>query len=78
MNQHVDINFGVDFELALEKLQAKAGRLFRVYRAIKASGTPGAIEQAYEDYVVAQDRAQSLRAYDTAEIRAILASRIDK
>ena len=72
MNQHVDINYGVDFECAKERLDAEAGRLFRAYRETMVSGAPEAIEQASADYTNAQRRAQALRRDDTATIRAIL------
>ena len=72
VNQHMDINFGVDFECARECLDAEAGRLFRAYREIMVSGTPEAIEQARADYTDAQHRTQALRRDDAAEIRVIL------
>jgi multidrug resistance efflux pump len=53
---HVDTNYGVDFEIAKERLSAKAGLLFRQYRACKAdpSQTPAKIEQARLAYLEAQ------------------------
>lgn len=68
----VSINHGVDFERALEHLQAEAGRLFRAYREAKATGTPEAAAQARSDYMAAQERADSLRLHDEAGIRAVL------
>jgi hypothetical protein len=55
---HVDINYGVDFEIAKERLSARAGQLFRQYQASKAdpSQTPAEIEQARVAYLEAQAR----------------------
>ena len=53
---HVDINYGVDFEIAQERLSAEAGRLFRQYQASKADPNqiPAEIEQARVAYLEAQ------------------------
>ena len=69
---HVDINFGVDYEVALERLNGIAGRLFTQYRATKVGGTPEATEQARTAYVEAQERCKSLRPNDHETIRSIL------
>lgn len=72
MNQHVDINYGVDFECAKERLDAEAGRLFRIYLGTKKTGTPEEVEQAGIAYEAAQRRSQALRPSDAAAIEAVL------
>lgn len=67
-----DINYGLDFEVALERLHVIAGRLFTQYRAIKLTGSPEAIEQARTAFIDAQSREKGLRLHDHDAIRAIL------
>lgn len=67
-----DINYGIDFEVALERLHGIAGRLFRQYLVAKSTGSPEALEQAKAAYSEAQSRAKGLRVHDREAIRAIL------
>ena len=61
---HVDINHGLDFELAQERLSAEAGRLFRRYRELKAdpSRTPAEVDEAREAYIEAQTLYRNIRS----------------
>jgi len=72
--QHVSINHGVDFERAVEVLQAKAGQAFRQYRAAKKSdvATPAEIDALREIYVQANADAESLNRNDGERINQIL------
>lgn len=66
------INYGVDYERAIECLDAEAGRLFRAYLVARKSGSPEDVEQARAAYEAAQQRVQALRPSDAEAIRAIL------
>jgi len=61
---HVDVNTGVDFERARERLSAEAGRCFRRYRAVKADVTssPQEIAQARDAYLDAQASSKAVVA----------------
>lgn len=67
-----DINYSVDFEVALERLHGIAGRLFRQYLVAKSTGSPEVLEQAKAAYIEAQSREKGLRRHDHEAIRAIL------
>jgi hypothetical protein len=73
MQQDVDINYGVDFERALERLSHIAGRLFRQYREAKHgyadAATIARLRQAYVDTLREQE---ALSPRDTAAIQAVL------
>lgn len=70
--RQLEVDHGVDYERALERLQATAGAHFRRYRAAKQAGDQATTAQAREDYVGAQARARSLHPDDGAAIRAAL------
>ncbi len=57
----VDINYGVDFEIELEKLQAAAGSAFHAYRDLKLDpdGTDAQIDEARRAYIEAQGRVRA-------------------
>lgn len=68
MRNHVDINYGVDFERALERLHHTAGKIFRRYwKAKKGNGSDEEIARLRQAYV------EALSRHDEAAIRAVLA-----
>lgn len=75
--KHVDINHGLDFERAQERLNNVAGRFFRAYLNIKKS--PSATEQEKEaarnKYVDAMAQYKALKPTDTTTITEILRER---
>jgi hypothetical protein len=74
MHNHVDINYGVDFERALERLDHAAGKCFREYWAAKkGSGSDEEIARLRQAYDDAQAEARALSRHDEAAIRAVLA-----
>lgn len=74
MHNVVDINYGVDFERALERLHHAAGKIFRQYREAKhGNADVAAIARLRPAYVDAQRRAEALSPRDVAWIRAVLA-----
>lgn len=77
MGNDVDINHGVDFERALERLQHAAGKIFRQYREAKHGNAGEAeIERLRRAYIDAQREAEALSPRDEAAIRAVLAKPI--
>lgn len=74
MGNEVDINHGVDFERALERLQHAAGKIFRQYREAKrGNGSEEEIERLRQAYIDAQHEAEALSSRDGAAIQAVLA-----
>lgn len=74
MHTDVDINYGVDFERALERLHHAAGKIFRQYRETKrGNGDEAEIERLRQAYIAAQDEAEALSSRGEAGIRAVLA-----
>ena len=74
MRNDVDINYGVDFERALERLHHAAGKIFRQYREAKHGNADAAeIAQLRQDYLDAQRETEGLSPRDAAGIRAVLA-----
>lgn len=73
-NQHVSINQGVDFERALDTLNAKAGTAFREYRkaAAKVPSSPEQVEKLRDAWIDAQRDVEHLSRHDTQRIREIL------
>lgn len=69
-----DINYGVDYERAIERLDADAGRLFRAYLVARKDGLPEDVELARAAYEAAQQRVQALRPSDAVAICAVLES----
>ncbi len=49
MHTDVDINYGVDFERALERLHHAAGKIFRQYREAKHGNAAGKIFRQYRE-----------------------------
>lgn len=77
MRNDVDINYGVDFERALERLHHAAGKIFRQYREAKrGNGSEAEIERLRQAYIDAQHQAEALSSRDEAGIRAVLAKPI--
>lgn len=74
MHNDVDINYGVDFERALERLHHTAGNIFRQYREAKHGNADTAeIARLRQDYLDAQREAEGLSPRDAAGIQAVLA-----
>ncbi|MCE5234192.1 MAG: hypothetical protein LLF91_12930 [Xanthomonadaceae bacterium] len=73
-DDYVDINFGIDFERARERLDREAGRAFREYlRVMKNPDAPEAMRHDTRDaYLQAHARCRALRPHDTEAIRRIL------
>lgn len=71
---HVDINYGVDFERARERLNDEAGRAFRVYLQTKskADATPEAVDAARQAYDDANTAFRKLTRHDADTIARIL------
>lgn len=77
MHTDVDINYGVDFERALERLHHAAGKVFRQYREAKRGNAGEArIERLRQAYIEAQREAEALSSHDEAGIRAVLEQRV--
>lgn len=77
MGNDVDINHGVDFERALERLQHAAGKIFRQYREAKhGHGDEAEVARLYQAYIDAQREAESLSSRDETAIRVVLAKPI--
>lgn len=71
---HVDINYGLEYEVARENLNAAAGRAWRQYLAAKQMQKPEAeIVALREAYVETQHEFKNLKRTDTDAIAAILA-----
>lgn len=74
MQQEVDINYGVDFERAHERLSHIAGRLFRQYREAKhGNASEEAIARLRQAYLDVQREQEALSPRDAAGIQAVLA-----
>lgn len=74
MHHDVGINYGVDFERALERLHHDAGKMFRHYWAAKhGNGSEEEIAQLRQAYLDAQARTEALSRHDDAAIQAVLA-----
>jgi RIO-like serine/threonine protein kinase len=74
MGNDVGINYGVDYERALERLHHAAGKIFRQYREAKhGNGSEEAIERLHQAYIEAQREAEALSSRDEAAIKAVLA-----
>ena len=74
MRNDVDINYGVDFERALERLHHDAGEIFRHYWAAKhGNGSKEEVAQLRQAYFDAQVRTEALSRHDDAAIQAVLA-----
>ena len=70
----VDINFGVDFERALERLHHDSGKIFRRYWAAKhGNSSKEEIAQLRQAYLDARVRTEALSRHDDAAIQAVLA-----
>jgi hypothetical protein len=75
MRNNVDINYGVDFERALERLHYAAGKVFRHYwKAKHGNGSDEEVAQLRQAYLDAQREVKALSRHDEAAIRAVLAS----
>lgn len=75
MHHDVDINYGVDFERALERLNHAAGKIFRQYWAAKHGNAGEAeVERLRQAYTEAQREVKALSSRDEAAIRAVLAN----
>lgn len=71
---NVDINHGLDYELARECLNDAAGRAWRQYLAAKQMHKPeDEITELRAAYVATQNDFKNLKRTDAAEIKAILA-----
>lgn len=69
----VDINHGVDFERAREKLARVAGTAYADYAAQKARNErDDKVDDAWERYVDASAELDGLRRTDSDGIRAVL------
>ena len=67
MPHDVDINHGVDFEQALERLHHDAGRIFRRYWAAKhGNGSEEEIARLRQAYIDAQRAVKALSPRDEA------------
>lgn len=74
-SEHVDINYGLDYERARERLNDYAGRAWRLYLAAKQmQKSEDEIASLREAYVAAQHKFKNLKRTDVAEIAAILGS----
>lgn len=74
MSNDVDINYGVDFERAMERLHHAAGKIFRQYREAKHGNAGEAeIERLRQAYIDAQRETEVLSPRDEAAIRGVLA-----
>lgn len=74
MHNHVDINYGVDFERARERLDHAAGKCFREYWAAKkGNGSDEQIARLRQAYIEAQAETEALSRHDEAAIRVVLA-----
>lgn len=74
MHNHVDINDGVDFERALERLNHAARKIFREYlMAKKGNGSDEEIARLRQAYDEAQAETKALSRHDEAAIQAVLA-----
>jgi hypothetical protein len=73
---HIDINHGVDFERAQERLSNKAGERFRRYREAngREDASPDEVEQLRAAYLDAQNEQEALLAHDINAIRVVLAT----
>lgn len=72
--KHIDINAGLDFERARERLNNAAGQAFRDYSAAKARPNASLedVAEALHHYQALQRKAKSLRRTDAAAISAAL------
>ena len=74
MSRDVPLSYGVDFELALERLHRDTGAAIRRLQTLRSeNATPAAIEAARVEAAAAQARACELRVHDRAAIAQILA-----
>ena len=74
MHNHIDINYGVDFERARERLDHAAGKIFREYlMAKKGNGSDEALARLRPAYDAAQAATKALSRHDEAAIWAVLA-----
>ena len=74
MHNDVDINYGVDFERALERLHHAAGKIFRQYREAKhGNSSEEEIERLLRAYIETQREAEVLSPRDAVGIQAVLA-----
>lgn len=71
---HIEINRGVDFERARDRLNERAGKAFRVYLEAKRSkdATEASINAAREAYDVANSEFRALRSNDAEAIARVL------
>lgn len=71
---YADINAGVDFERARERLEAKAGKAYRAYWRARhdPQAAPEAAQELQDVYVQANAAAKRLRADDIGGIAAVL------
>jgi hypothetical protein len=77
MGNDVDINYGVDFERALERLHHAAGKIFRRYwKAKHGNSSEEEIAQLRQAYIEAQREAEALSSRDEAAIKSVLAKPI--
>ncbi|MEI7038075.1 hypothetical protein [Fulvimonas yonginensis] len=78
MRNALDINHGVDFERAWERLDRAAGKIFRDYwKAKKGNASEEEIERLRQAYDEAQARTHALSRRDEAAIKAVLAEPVD-
>ena len=76
MREEVDINFGVDYERARERLNLVAGAHFRrLYQAKREQADEATIERLRQAYRKAQREMDALSPRDEAAIQAVLARR---
>ena len=78
MGNDIDINYCVDFERTLERLQHAAGKIFRQYREAKlGSVSEEEIKRLRLTYIEAQDEAEAPSQRDEAgRIQAVLVQRV--
>jgi hypothetical protein len=74
MREEVDINVGVDYERARERLNLVAGAHFRrLYQAKREQADEATIERLRQVYRKAQREMDALSPRDEAAIQAVLA-----
>ena len=77
MRKEVDINYGVDYERARERLNLVAGAHFRrLYQAKREQADEATIERLRQAYRKAQREIDALSPRDEAAIQAVLARRV--
>lgn len=72
--KHIDINVGLDFDIAIERLQRDAGTKMAAYNQLstQAGASAADLEAARLAAVNALVRQKSLRRHDESAIRQVL------